>query len=172
MHRPEGRICVHLHDQHAADACPPHRFQVGGNSLAGDVAIDPEPVDPGSGRIRRREEGSRCESPNILSRCRRGKDGSQPENSHKQRVAGLHEKEDIPAVDRRQELKTRPRNTWVNSCLAMSPVQECMACEVDRLTRVARILRQATHCRRLPARVPRVRCPEQRVDHFQGRGRI
>ena len=54
--RPDGRALVHLHDQHAADADALHRLQVGGDPLAGDVAVEPEPVDPRPGRGRRLRE--------------------------------------------------------------------------------------------------------------------
>lgn len=39
-----------LHPDHAADAGAFHGFMVLGEALATDVAIDPEPEDPGSGR--------------------------------------------------------------------------------------------------------------------------
>ena len=45
--RPLRRALVHFHDEHAADADALHGFQVGGDAVAGDVAVEPEPIDPG-----------------------------------------------------------------------------------------------------------------------------
>ena len=53
IHRAHRRALVHLHDEHAADADAFHRFEVGRDAVAGDVAVQPEPVDPGTG-VRRR----------------------------------------------------------------------------------------------------------------------
>ena len=50
-HRPDRRALIDFHNQHAADARPFHRLQVGGDALAGDVAVQPEPIDPGFGGI-------------------------------------------------------------------------------------------------------------------------
>ena len=46
-----GRALVHLHDQHAADADALHRFEVRGDAVAGDVAVQPEPIDPRPGGV-------------------------------------------------------------------------------------------------------------------------
>ena len=50
------RALVHLHDQHAADAHALHRLQVGGDAVAGDVAVQREPIDPRPGGVGRLEE--------------------------------------------------------------------------------------------------------------------
>jgi len=42
---------VNLHNQHSSDANPIHRLQVGGDTLPGDVAVQPEPIHPGTGFI-------------------------------------------------------------------------------------------------------------------------
>ena len=51
--RPFRRALVHFHNQHAANAHPPHRFQVGGNPFARDIPIEPKPINPRPGRLRR-----------------------------------------------------------------------------------------------------------------------
>ena len=50
---PLRRALIDLHDQHAADAHALHRLQVGRDAFLGDVAVEPEPVDPRPGRGRR-----------------------------------------------------------------------------------------------------------------------
>ena len=54
--RSDGRPLIDFHDEHAADAHAPHRLQVGGDAFARDVAVEPEPIDPRSGRVGRLEE--------------------------------------------------------------------------------------------------------------------
>ena len=47
-----GRALVHFHDEHAADAGPLHRLEVGGDAVTGQIAIEPEPIHPRSRRSR------------------------------------------------------------------------------------------------------------------------
>ena len=45
---------VHFHDEHPADADALHRLQVRGDAIAGDVTVEPEPINPrpgGRGRV-------------------------------------------------------------------------------------------------------------------------
>ena len=44
---------VHFHDQHAADADAFHGLEVLGDPVAADVAVEPEPIDPGTSLGRR-----------------------------------------------------------------------------------------------------------------------
>ena len=54
--RTDRRALVDLHDQDAADPDALHGLEVGRDPLAGDVAVQPEPVDPRPGRVRRLDE--------------------------------------------------------------------------------------------------------------------
>ena len=42
-----------LHPEHTVDPYPLHGFEIFGNSLLADIAVDPETEDPGFGRVRR-----------------------------------------------------------------------------------------------------------------------
>ena len=66
-HGAERNALVNLHDQHAADADAVHRFEIGGDAFAGDVAVQPEPIDPRLGRLRRHEKlrRRRCPRPTV-----------------------------------------------------------------------------------------------------------
>ena len=55
-HGPDAGALIDFHNQHAADARRLHRLQIGGDALAGEIAVQPEPVDPGLGRLRRTDE--------------------------------------------------------------------------------------------------------------------
>ena len=51
-----GRALVDFHVQHAADADPRHRLEIGGDAFLREIAVEREPVDPGPGRRRRGSE--------------------------------------------------------------------------------------------------------------------
>ena len=67
IHRPHRRPLVHLHNESAADAGAPHGFKIGGDAIARDVAIEPEPINPGT-----RGGGRRGKSP-VQIIVRRGR---------------------------------------------------------------------------------------------------
>ena len=50
--RPARHADIDLHEDHAADARAFHRLQVGRHSLAAEVAVHEQPVDPRPGRSR------------------------------------------------------------------------------------------------------------------------
>ena len=56
IRRPLRSALVHFHIQHAADADPLQRLQVGGDSLLREIAAQREPIDPGPRRLRRPSE--------------------------------------------------------------------------------------------------------------------
>ena len=53
LHRPLRDAHVDLHQEHAADACSLHGLEVGGNALAGEVAVHNEVIHPRPRRRRR-----------------------------------------------------------------------------------------------------------------------
>ena len=51
--RTDGSALVDLHDEDAADAHALHGLEVGCDPVAGNVPVEPEPINPGT-RLRRR----------------------------------------------------------------------------------------------------------------------
>ena len=51
-----GCALVHVHNGHAPNANAFHRFEIGGDAIAGDITVEPEPEDPRARRVGRREE--------------------------------------------------------------------------------------------------------------------
>ena len=47
FHRTPRNPDIHLHQDHAAQSRPVHRLKVRRDSLAADIAVHPEPIDPG-----------------------------------------------------------------------------------------------------------------------------
>ena len=82
------RALVDLHDQDAADADALHGLEVGRDPLAGDVAVQPEPVDPGPGRVRRLDE-SRLQRVLFLRGAPRHTERQHDQNDHKPLVHGF-----------------------------------------------------------------------------------
>src|SRR5712691_13289563 len=41
-----------IHEQWASDSHSFHGFEIGGDSFTGDISIEPEPIYPGTGRVR------------------------------------------------------------------------------------------------------------------------
>jgi hypothetical protein len=55
-HRSHSNTLIHLHNKHTTDAHALHGFEVGSNAFVCDVAVQPEPVNPGARPARRISE--------------------------------------------------------------------------------------------------------------------
>ena len=76
--RPRRGALIGFHVEHAADADPLHGLQVGGDAVAGEVAVERKPINPGPGRGGRLEE---VRGP-VVAGGRRG--GSGPERAQEE----------------------------------------------------------------------------------------
>ena len=87
--RADGRALVDLHDQDAADADALHGLEVGRDPLAGDVAVQPEPVDPWPGRVGRLDE-PRPQSIFLLRGARRDAERQRDQNGESDHQPLVH----------------------------------------------------------------------------------
>ena len=108
-HRAQRNALVDLHNQHAADADAVHRFKIGGDAFAGDVAVQPEPIDPRLGRFGRGKELRGQAAGRILPRRDGRRDGAEPQGGNRQKcVEILHGT--IPPMFLRRDGRAMPRS--------------------------------------------------------------